>query len=374
MKRGFAQRFVVVALALAVLAAAGGAIGLHVAARTLQEQVRKALGPDAQVGEISLGWSAVTVRDIRVPGPANWPASDTLRAARITVVPDFAALFSSRQVHIQQITVSEAYLSVLRTREGRVRLLPSLLEQPADARAADGQNSPGGPSGLPVIIDHIALHGSALEFFDASVAKPPHKLRLEQLEARVDDLRLPELRSRTALELAGSLQGPRHRGHFGVKGWVVLASKDSEIVTQLREVDLVALQPYLIKAAETGVKGGTLDLDLKSTVKDNRLHAPGKLTVRDLELAPAQGGLGTFMGMPRQAVVAVLKGRDGRFSIQFALDGRLDDPQFSLNDVFLKRVGTAVAEGLGISLEGIAKGISSSTQSLGRGLGKLFGK
>lgn len=371
MKKSRTRRLLLVVLALALLVAGGGAIGLHVAARTLQEQVRKALGPDAQVGEISLGWSAVTVRDVRVPAPTDWPAGDTLRANRITVVPDFAALFSSRQVHIQRITVSEAYLSVTRTRAGHLRLLPSMLEKPADVRVADAQ---GGPGGLPVRIDHIELHGAVLEFFDASVAKPPHKLRLDQLEARLDDLRLPELTSRTALELDGSIQGPRQPGHFAVKGWVVLASKDSELSTQLRNVDLVALQPYLIKAAETGVKRGTLDLDLKSTVKDNRLHAPGKLTIRDLELAPAQGGLGTFMGMPRQAVVAVLKGRDGRFSIQFALDGRLDDPQFSLNDVFLKRVGTAVAEGLGISLEGIAKGISSSTQSLGRGLGKLFGK
>jgi hypothetical protein len=62
------------------------------------------------------------------------------------------------------------------------------------------------------------------------------------------------------------LKGPRHDGEILVGGTIELASKESELSTRLRGVDLIALQPYLIKAAETGVHKGTLDLDLKSTV------------------------------------------------------------------------------------------------------------
>ena len=47
-----------------------------------------------------------------------------------------------------------------------------------------------------------------------------------------------------------------------IAGWAELTTKDSSVKTTLRTVDLVALQPYLIKAPETGVQKGTLDLDL----------------------------------------------------------------------------------------------------------------
>lgn len=361
------KRIAFILLALIVLLVAGAAVGLHFAAKTLQDQVRQALGPESEVGEISLGWSAVEVRGVRVPGPKDWPAEDALRAERITVTPDIGALLSSHQVRVNRIVVDNAYLSVLRTKDGKLRLLPGMLE----TKKAGTESS---SAGVPVTIDSVQLHGSALEFFDASVAHPAHKIRLEKLEAQVDDLRLPELKSHTALGLAGVVKGLQRDGNFSIKGHIELASKDSEISTRLRGVDLVALQPYLIKASETGVKRGSLDLDLKSTVKQNRLQAPGTLTINHLELAPSTGAMGTFMGMPRSAVVGVLKDRNDQIGIKFVLEGRLDDPRFSLNDTFMKRVGTAMADGMGLSLESVAKGVSSTTQSIGSSIGKLFGK
>lgn len=364
-----AKRIALVLLALIVLLAAGAAAGLHFAAKTLQDQVRQALGPESEVGEISLGWSTVEVRGVRVPGPKDWPAEDALWAERIVVTPDFKALFSNRQVRINRITVDNAYLSVFRTREGKLRLLPGMLEQKPVAPAAEQTQA-----AVPVIIDAVELHGSALELFDASVARPAHRIRLEKLEARVDNLRLPELDARSKLSLEGVVKGVQRDGNFAIQGDIQLSSRDSEIATQLRGVDLVALQPYLVKASETGVKRGSLDLNLVSKVKDQRLHAPGTVTLNQLELAPAKGGVNTFMGVPRDMVIGLLKNSNGQITLKFSLDGRLDDPRFSLNEAFMKRLGTSMAEGLGISLENVTKSVSSTTQSIGSSLGKLFGK
>lgn len=350
------------------------AVGLHFAAGTLRDKVREALGPESEIGEISLGWSAVEVRKVRVPAPKDWPTGDALRADRIVVSPDFSALFSSHQVRINRIAVDQGYLSVFRTREGKLRLLPGMLEKKPEA--GDGKKGSGNSTdaGIPVSIDDVELSDSALELFDASVAKPAHKVRLEQLHARLGPVHLPELKGKTSLELEGIAKGVRRDGRLAIKGWVELASKDSEITTRLSDVDLVALQPYLIKASETGVKQGTLDLDLKSTVKQNRLRAPGTVTISNLELASGSGASATFMGMPRAAVVGLLKDRSGKISVQFTLEGRLDDPKFSLNEAFMKRIGASMAEGLGISLESLVRGASSGTQSLGSSLGKLFGR
>ena len=138
----------------------------------------------------------------------------------------------------------------------------------------------------------------------------------------------------------------------------------------------MALQPYLIKAAETGVRRGTLDLDLQSTVRKGILHAPGTLTLRGLELASTGGA--TFMGMPRSAVVSLMKDQSGQITIKFALDGNIKDPRFSLNENLMTRVGSSMAGTLGISIEGLAKGVGSAGSGIAKGvgdsLGKLFGK
>jgi uncharacterized protein involved in outer membrane biogenesis len=350
---------VVIAFAIAVVA------GLHVATRALKGQVEQALGPDSEVAAIVVNWTSIEARGVRIRAPKGWPAEDALRAERIVVSPDLLGLFSAR-LHVPRIVVDKAYLSVLRSRDGKLRLLPGLLERSKAADAATA--SAPGPA---FTIGTIELHHGVLDFFDATVRTPAHRTRLEQLHAKVEDLLFPGLSGRTAIQLDGTVQGVQRNGRLSINGWAELASRNSEIVTKLQGVDLVALQPYLIKASETGVRQGALDLTMKSVVSDNRLRAPGTVTLTGLELAPASGGLGTFMGVPRQAVIAALKNRKNQISVDFTLEGDLNDPKFSLNESFMKHIGTSVAETLGISIEGLARGAAGG---LGGMMKKLFGK
>jgi hypothetical protein len=97
------------------------------------------------------------------------------------------------------------------------------------------------------------------------------------------------------------------------------------------------------------------------------------VTLSGLELSTGK----TFMGMPREAVVGMMKDKNGRITAEFVLEGNIDDPKFSLNDKFLTQVGGATAKFLGISLEGLATGIGSAggaaAQGIGSAVGKLFG-
>lgn len=358
---------VLIALSLAAFAA------FELGTRAQKGQVEQALGPYGEVGEIRVSLTGVEVIGIRIRAPENtdksgaWPAEDQLRAERILIVPALRDLLSANVV-VRSIRVEGAYLSMLRAKDGRMRVLPSLLEKPV---AADGQGATP-----PVSIGKIELVDSVVEFFDATVRQPAHKIRLERINASVENLHLPDIKGQSKLAVAGVLKGVRHDGQISVNGPIELASKESEMTTRLRGVDLVALQPYLIKAAETGVRQGTLDLDLKSTVRKGVLHAPGTLTLSGLELASAGGG--TFMGMPRNAVVAMMKDKNGQIAIKFALDGNINDPRFSLNENLMTRVGSSMAGTLGVSIEGLAKGVGSAGSGIAKGvgesIGKLFGK
>ncbi len=362
-------RLAVIAVIVLLVLAAAAMTGLHYASRLLKTQVEAALGANSEVGEIRVGWSAIEVHRLRIRAPRGWPAAQTLNAQKITIVPDLRSLLADRsKVRIHSITIEDAYLSVLRTRAGRLRLLPSLLENKANQGTAKAAPP------IQVIIGSIALHDGKVEFFDASVKQPAHKIRLEQLRATIADLHVPDLTGRTGIELDGVIKGVQRNGTLSIAGWSELASKNSKLATRLDGVDLIALQPYLIKAAETGVKRGTLDLRLQSTVHNKRLHAPGSITLSDLELSEKGGPFGTFMGLPRQAVITGLKNRDNQITMAFTLDGNLDDPRFSLNDSMAKNIGAAAAGLLGISIESLVKGIGDSPEGVGSVLKKMFGQ
>ncbi len=342
--------------------------GLYFGTRALKTRIEKTLGPTSEIGAIRLQWNAVEIEHLRIKAPAGWPARDELRAERIRIEPDLRGLLS-KQIRISRIVIGDGYLSALRSNDGRLRLLPSLLE----TKKTDST----GP--LPTVtVGRVELVNAAMEFFDATVKKPPLRIRLEQLHATVDDVLLPELKGHTQLDMQGVLKGVHNDGSISIKGWVEIATRDSEIVSQLRHVDLIALQPYLIKAAETGVKKGTLDLDINAKVNNKQLLAPGTVTLSDLEL---DEGSSTFMGMPRKALVAMMQDHARKITVKFELAGNLDDPQFKLNESLASRLGSSVASALGISFEGIARGagsvgsaLSGATEGVGKAIKGLFGK
>ena len=402
------RRRIVIALAALAALAALVAGGVHVATRALRAQVIAALGPDSEVGAVTIGFGQVRIDALRVPAPTGWPARDLLRAERVVVTPDLRSLLSPT-ARVSRVTIERAYLSVLRDREGRVKVLPGLAAgrdtekrdtekrdtEKRDAAQGEGAPRPAAASAEPpradapvVRIAKVELRESSLDFYDESVRRPALRIRVDDVALDLEDLVLPALDAPSRLRIAGTVRGAARRdgatrdGTVAVNGWIVFASRDSELAARLRGVDLVALQPYLIRTAETGVRSGVLDLDLDSTIRAGQLDAPGVLTLASLEL---DGGSGTFMGLPQQAVVALMKGGSDRITVKFALRGSLDDPRFSLNEAFAVRVAAALAKDLGVSLEGVVRGLGSAggtsaeaageaAKALGSAIRGLFGR
>lgn len=347
-------RPLIVALVSLALVLALGLAGTRLASRQLEAELRGALGPRAAVGSIAIGWTGIEVHDLRIRGAGSaWPAADELRAQRVRLRPSLASLWSEGW-RIAEIEVEQASLAIQRTRQGRLRVLPAVLERP---QRDDATPAPR------VHVARIVLRDAAIDFHDASVRRGSHRVRLEAMQAEIGPLDFPHLDGPAGLELSARLSGPSRDGTLAIAGTLTPATRDAELSADVRGVDLVALQPYLLKVNETGVKGGTLDLSLKARVQAQRLHAPGRLALTGLELAAGGGVLGTFAGVPRQAVLAAMQ-RDGRIEVGFTLEGRLDDPAFSLNENFATRLAGSLAETLGISLGGVVEGVGSVIKGL----------
>jgi hypothetical protein len=354
MAAGKRRHWVWIVAGVLTLLVAAGIAGFRIAVSVLKDRLVENLGPESEISEIRMGWSSLDVVGVRIAGAEGWPASDAFRAERVTIVPSVSSALSD-ELHVRSITVTRPYLSALRSRDGRLRVLPSLLAGPHETEPPNASAA----AARSVTIDRITLHDGVIELFDASVAQPPLEIDLVQVEASALDVVAPGFAGKTRFDLSAVVDGARQDGTVTITGWAEIASRDSSLKTTLRSVELLALEPYLIRAGERGVREGSLDLDLQSEVSANRLHAPGQLTISALELEPATGAFGTFMGLPRDAVMGALKNRRGEIAVSFVLEGNLDDPTFSLNEAFTTRLASSLAESLGVSLGGLATGAGS---------------
>jgi hypothetical protein len=348
---------IVIACVLALVALA--LLAARLAMQQLPAVVAQALGPRASVQSIGLGWTGVEVRGLVLRAePGRWPAADELRAERVTIRPALSSLWRPGW-DLAQITVEGGYLSLLRGRDGRLQVLPSLLGRPPGARAPAAPSQPA----PRLHIASVALREVALDMFDASVTRgAPHRLRLTRLRADVGPLALPGLDESMSIDLQAAFKGVQRDGRLALAGRLLPATREAELRLDAQGIDLVALQPYLLKSGESSVKSGTLDLKLRAKAAQQQLQAPGSLVLHQLELQ-SEGLLATFGGVPRQAVLAAMS-RDGKIELDFTLEGRLDDPKFSINELFAARFAVGLAEKLGVSVGGVVEGVGNVIKGL----------
>lgn len=350
------SRLLLLLAVLTALAVAGG-FAYRAAMQRLQSAVAAALGPRASIGAIGLGWSGVQIEALRIRSAPGWPAEDELRARRVRLRPSLASLWRPGW-HIGAVTIEDGYVSLLRSRDGRLRVLPAVL----DAKPAS-RDAPANAPGPAVHIESIVLADAAVDFHDASVRQPAHRMQLERLDASVGPIDWPALATPTAIDLSAAFKGPHRSGQLAIDGELTIATRDAHLKASVRGVDLVALQPYLLRVNEGGVRAGTLDLSLEARVKAQQLHAPGHVTLTGLELSSGGGALSTFAGVPRQAVLAAMS-RDGKIAFAFTLEGRLDDPAFSLNENLAAKLAGGLADTLGVSLGGVVQGVGNMIKGL----------
>jgi uncharacterized protein DUF748 len=358
------RRWPWIAAAVAIASVGLGAFALGAVLRALEREVAHALGPGAKVTAIRAGVRSVVVEGLEIPAVEGWPAPTSLRAERVRIAPTWLSLLS-RPIQIARIEIESPYLSMLRTRDGRLRVLPTLVETAPPSDTAPSEPRSG--DAAAVSIGEIHMRGGVLELYDATVSRSPWRIRLADVDGRLRDVVAPGLSGRMPLDLEGILDGPQRDGRVSVHGWLVPSTRDLDVKGAASGVDLLALEPYLVKATQVRLESGTLDLDLHATVEARALHAPGHLTLSNLSIAPSGSPTGLVLGVPRDLLLNALRAKGGQIALDFSLDGRIDDPKFSLNETMSTRVGVALAKALGLSVGGLVEG------TLGIGLDGLEG-
>jgi hypothetical protein len=367
-----------IALAIGVtVLAVGGWFALHAGVALLQSQVAAALGPGASVGAIRADWNDVEVTDLRIAGSKGWPADDSLRAERVRIAPSWRSLLSDR-IEVARIEATGAYLSGLRSSDGHLRVLPTLVPGAASGETAAPPVATATPptpasAARAVAIRELRVANGTLELFDATVATPPWKIRLQEIDASLRDVVAPLLAGRMPFEVSAVLAGPGRNGRVEFSGWLDANTRDLELEGKLRGVDLLALQPYFVEKTKGRLTAGALDLDVHAVVKNRRLHAPGRLTLSQIAFDSTGNATTRIFGVPRDLLLAGLEAKGGKIELDFSLDGDIDDPHFKLNEMLSTRIAVEMAKALGFSVGGLVEGAGGLGFDALEGSGKAAG-
>ncbi|HET8916416.1 MAG TPA: DUF748 domain-containing protein [Candidatus Binatia bacterium] len=374
------KRWHIALLAVVILLSTSIVIGYQLGVRLLQDRIVAALGAGSSVAELKVNWFSLDVFGVTIAAPKDWPTGRTFRAARVRIIPSLRTLLTD-QIHISSIVFEEPYVSVMRT-SGKWVIFPGLTEAREGKKNAEASRANFSPRA--VTISKIELQDGIVELFDATVSRPPLKTRLERVGAVIRNVTAPSLQTRTHIESAAIVKGIRRDGRARVSGWVGPNRGDSSSQVTLDAVDLVSLQPYLVKIGEGQVRKGTLDLRLNSDIRANRLDGKGKIIIRDLEFAQSRGYLETFMGIPRSALINFLKNNENAIDVDFVLTGDTSNPSFSINEAIATRVAMGMAAELGVSIRGLAEdfgtlgrrsveGAAGVAEGVGSVVRRLFG-
>ena len=356
-----------------VLFTAAAIVGYRSLTRTIHIRLLAGLGPGAAVDGVEIGLRDVTVKNLRIKGKDG---PDPLTVERMIVTPSLRSL-ATDQIRLSGVELYRPAAVITLKPNGKVEL-PLGLAVP-DRVAGEGGRA------TRVAIAQVRLHEGQLDLIDRTVPGPPVRLRVEKVEASVQQLAVPLTSGRSPLEFEGIIRGRKADGRVRISGWVELATQDASLKATLRSIDLTLLSPYLLTVHEAKVERGYLDMDLDFQIRQRRVNAPGKATLADLQLSSTPGMLNSFMGMPRQGVVNLLKTREGRIELAFRVEGDLGDPHFQLQRSFVTAMTMGLAEQLGVSVKGVgggvvglgkkgAEGLGDAAQQLGGGLKRLFDK
>jgi hypothetical protein len=341
---------------------------LTFAVHDAKHRILQALGPRASVGSIGLSYPTVTLHDLRIAAsdaPGAWPADEEFHAKEVEASITAASLLAYRHgepLVISELAVRDGTLVMLRT-PNHLTMLPALRETTrAQAATMPAPASGAADPATALVIRHAAFERMAVDLHDATLpgGRTQH-LRFEQVHGSVGDLALPRLAQPIAIDLQGTLKGVERDGQVSLKGSLTPASHDANLAIRLVGVDMLALQPYLLRLGERAVRHGRLDLALDAGVADRRVHAPGQLTITGLEFGDGDGG--TFAGVERRAVLAALA-RDGRIALKFTLDGRTDDAKFSLDEHLALRIAGGLGEAAGGGVKGVVEGVGGVLKGL----------
>jgi len=331
----------------------------------LRTQVEKSLGDNVKAGAVSISWGKVTVEDLTFLRDGQIVGK--IRA--VDIKADFMSILRNK-LSISRVEVDQPYFKLLIDNKGNLLLPIALPEEKTGEDKQKGKRkeirkdqSP--KNTMPVEVKTLVVRDGKVDFEDRSAARPV-LLKFEDVKIDVDRIAYPFANQWTGFEVSSQLVGGRQKGSINATGKTNFMNEETKVKTVMKNIDLALLRPYIEKKGDAGIERGFINMNMDAGVVKKHIKAPGTLAIRDLQLSSSGGVGGTFLGMPRSIVLSSLKNSKDEISLDFVLEGDLNNPKFNIRENLATRLSVGLANKLGVSVTGAGETVAG-------GGGKVIG-
>jgi Domain of Unknown Function (DUF748) len=208
--------------------------------------------------------------------------------------------------------------------------VPAVVLPPASGAPA----KPAAPAPVWSLGKFTLVNGS-VTFVDRSI-KPAARIALDQFSGTVTGLSSADMQ-RADVDIRGKLNGSgtiAFTGKLDAKAATLAPGALTEIVVDVKNVDLSPISPYVGTYAGYELARSGLTVDVKASLGQRKINSENVITLNQFTLgAPTNSPQATKL--PVRLGVALLRDMDGNIVLPVPVKGDLDDPKFKIGRVVL---------------------------------------
>lgn len=332
----------------------------------INAELQKRMGTGITVAKIKIRLTHLYAGGIRYEDPHL--KREILRIEEVRIYP--ALLSSIRgKLRIRELAVVRPSLFFYRSRSG-------VWSGPWPARKEEKQGGETRPNqdetSFPMKIDRLRMEEGSLHIEDRKVEGIPAEILLNHLDLDLKNIQYPFAPVRSSILLKGKMIGSNNEGDIETKGWIDFSTLDMETVLNVREADVKSFEPYYRKRVSAEIQSGYMALQCKISIRQKMIDGPGTL---ELSRFYVKEGGGSVLWIPATTLVSLLRDKGNRIRVEFHVQGKIDDPRFSLQENVMRKLAIAMAESLGVPIrvvgEEVLKGTFKGVEGLAEGLKSL---
>lgn len=334
----------------------------------VQARLKVLIGPDVSVGNVTARWNRIELDQVRIARHGGGPFVNRFTCGRIVINPSLLSLFSGH-LDIKEILIEKPYLLLEIKPDGSfATILPPRPAAPTSAATAV----------LPVRIAAVRITNGATDLLDWQVARRNgvgisnpkeryHLTSMQDVAFSAGAFTLPLSESSLPVKLELAFKGG---GHLKIAGDIAPKGLDSHLKLDLIGLNITRYRPYFIKPGDLNVTAGSLSATCSLTIQKRTLNAPGSLSLKGLAF-DRSSAKGVLLGVPAWALVSFLSDNKDELSVNFTVNGNLDNPRFSVQQSLVDQIASSLSSKIGVpSISGVGKGIMGVGE---KGIKALFG-
>ena len=240
-------------------------------------------------------------------------------------------------VGVKSVDIRGAGIDLVISENGALSLLEVKKRLAASASPAPAPAS-GNP--IPIRVDSITLANCSGALTDHRL-HPAYTVAIDRIQGTVKGIS-SSTKDPARIEIGAALRGG---GTVTLKGAIdpFQIGRATDLKLGVHRVEIPPLSPMSVHYLGYPITKGRSDVGLDYKIKDQHLKGSNRIATQDLTLGDKVSGQGK-VNLPIKLGVSLLTDKDGRITLEFPVEGRLDDPEFTVDKAIGSAIGEVVSE------------------------------